>query len=309
MTPPAEPKPGLDRSGLGQGLAAYGLWGLMPLYFPLLAPTGPVEIIAHRVLWTLVLCLAGLLVTGGWRAWLAMLRSGATVGTLALAGVLVATNWTVYVWSVLSGHTVDAALGYYINPIVTVVLAVVVLRERLRPPQWVAVGLGLLAVVVLTIGVGRLPWVALVLAGTFGLYGFLKNRLGARVTPLAGLAVETATLAPVALVWLLAVEHGGTFGGYGTWHALGLAGAGVVTAVPLLLFAGAARRLPLSVVGLLQYLTPTLQFAIGVVVFGEPMPAVRWAGFGLVWLALVVLTVDGLRAARPLRRQPATVNQ
>ncbi|MCV2395611.1 EamA family transporter RarD [Actinotalea sp. M2MS4P-6] len=300
---------GLNRSGMTQGLSAYGLWGLLPLYFPLLAPAGPVEIIAHRVLWTLVFCVVGLAVTGGWRSAVTMARSGTIVARLALAGVLVATNWTVYVWSVLSGHTVDAALGYYINPIVTVVLAVVVLRERMRPAQWVAVGLGVLAVVVLSTGVGGLPWVALVLATTFGLYGFLKNRLGARVTPMAGLAVETAALSPLALVWLLVVEHGGSFVGYGGWHSLALAGAGVVTAVPLLLFAGAVRRLPLSVVGLLQYLTPTLQFAIGVLVFGEAMPAVRWWGFAIVWVALIVLTVDGLRAARAPRRQPATVSQ
>ena len=272
-------------------------------------PAGSVEIIAHRVLWSLAFCVVALAVTRSLgTAWAAM-RSPATLARLAVGGVLVATNWLVFVYAVLSDHTVDAALGYYVNPILTVVLAVLVLRERVRPAQWVAVGLGAVAVVVLTMGVGGLPWIALVLAGTFGTYGLIKNRTGRTVPPLAGLAVETAVLSPLALVWLLAVEHGGTFGSYGPWHALALAGAGVVTAVPLLLFAGAARRLPLSVVGLLQYLTPTIQFAIGVLVFGEQMPAARWWGFALVWAALAVLTADGLRAGRVPRLQPATVSQ
>jgi len=305
--PGVPPTPG--RSGLLQGLGAYGWWGFLPLYFPLLVPAGSVEIIAHRVLWSLAFCVIALAATRSLGAAWAALRSPATLTRLAVGGVLVATNWLVFVYAVLSDHTVDAALGYYVNPILTVVLAVLVLHERMRPAQWVAVGLGAAAVAVLTLGVGGLPWIALVLAGTFGTYGLIKNRTGRTVPPLAGLAVETAVLAPLALVWLLAVERGGTFGAYGPWHALALAGSGVVTAVPLLLFAGAARRLPLSVVGLLQYLTPTIQFAIGVLVFGEQMPAARWWGFALVWAALAVLTIDGLRAGRVPRLQPATVNQ
>ena len=297
------------RSGLLQGLGAYGWWGFLPLYFPLLVPAGSVEIIAHRVLWSLAFCVIALAATRSLGTAWAALRSPATLTRLAVGGVLVATNWLVFVYAVLSDHTVDAALGYYVNPILTVVLAVLVLHERMRPAQWVAVGLGAAAVAVLTLGVGGLPWIALVLAGTFGTYGLIKNRTGRTVPPLAGLAVETAVLAPMALVWLLAVERGGTFGAHGPWHALALAGSGVVTAVPLLLFAGAARRLPLSVVGLLQYLTPTIQFAIGVLVFGEQMPAARWWGFALVWAALAVLTIDGLRAGRVPRLQPATVNQ
>lgn len=297
------------RTGLLQGLGAYGWWGFLPLYFPLLVPAGSVEIIAHRVLWSLAFCLVALVVTRSLGTAWAVLRSPATLTRLALGGALVATNWLVFVYAVLADHTVDAALGYYVNPILTVVLAVLVLRERMRPAQWVAVGLGGAAVAVLTLGVGGLPWIALVLAGTFGTYGLIKNRTGRTVPPLAGLAVETAVLTPLALVWLLAVEHGGTFGAHGSWHAVALAGTGVVTAVPLLLFAGAARRLPLSVVGLLQYLTPTIQFVIGVLVFGEQMPAARWWGFALVWAALAVLTADGLRAGRAPRLQPATVSQ
>ncbi len=300
-----------DRSGLLLGAGAYGLWGFLPLYFPLLAPAGPVEIIAHRVVWSLLFCVAILLVGRTWRAALATVRQGRMLALLALAGVLVATNWLVFVAGVLGGHTVDAALGYYINPLVTVGLAVLVLGERLRPAQWVAIAIGGLAVLVLTIGVGRLPWIALTLAFTFGLYGLIKNRVGRTVPALASLAVETAFLAPAALVYLAVLGSAGDFATHGAWHGLALAGTGVVTAVPLLLFGGAARRLPLNVVGLLQYLTPTLQFAVGLLVFHEPMSAIRWWGFGLVWVALVVLTVDTVRAGGPtLRaRQPATVSQ
>ena len=305
------PTPALDRTGVLLGTGAYVLWGFLSLYFPLLSPAGPIEIVAHRVVWSLLFCVLILLATGTWRTALAAAHSRRVLATLALAGVLVATNWIVFVFGVLSGHAVDAALGYYINPLVTVGLAVIVLGERLRPPQWVALGIGGVAVVVLTVGVGRLPWIALTLATTFGLYGLIKNRVGRTVPALASLAVETAVLAPVALVYLVVLGPTGGFGTHGPWHAVALAGTGVVTAIPLLLFGAAARRLPLSIVGLLQYLAPTLQFAVGLLVFHEPMPPIRWWGFGLVWLALVVLTVDTLRSAGPsLRgRQPATVSQ
>ena len=297
---PAGAPSDLDRTGLALGLGAYLLWGFLPLYFPLLAPTRPVEIIAHRVVWSLVFCLLILLVTRTSGTFVAALRNRRTLATLALAGVLVATNWLVFVHGVLSGHTVDTALGYYINPLVTVALAVTALGERLRTAQWVALGIGATAVVVITAGVGRPPWVALALAATFGAYGLIKNRVGRTVTAVAGLAVETAVIAPLALGYLLwlAATGAGTFATNGTGHALVLAASGVVTAVPLLLFGGAARRLPLSVVGMLQYLAPTLQFVVGVVIFGEEMPAARWWGFALVWVALAVLTADGLRSSR-----------
>lgn len=299
-TPARPPAQRLDRSGLLAGLGAYGLWGVLPLYFPLLEPAAPVEIVAHRVVWSLLFCLLLLRVTGAWASFTAALRDGRTLRTLALAGGLVAANWLVFVQGVLTGQTVDAALGYYINPLVTVSIAVLALGERLRRTQWVAVGIGTVAVVVLTVGLGRLPWIALVLAATFGVYGLIKNRVGRTVPALASLAVETTVLAPLALgyVVLLGVTGTAAFGTNGVGHALVVAGSGVITAVPLLLFGSAARRLPLSVVGLLQYLAPTLQFLVGVLWFREDMPPVRWAGFALVWLALVVLTVDGLRAVR-----------
>ncbi len=294
------PRPASD--GLAAGLGAYLLWGALPLYFPLLRPAGAVEIIAHRIVWSLVFCAVVLTVTRGWRDVVALLRRGATLAVLATAAVLLAVNWLVYVYATLTGQVVDAALGYFINPVVTVGLAVVVLHERLRPAQWTALGLGLASVVVLTVGAGRLPWIALALAVSFGTYGLLKNRVGATVGALPGLAVETLTLTPVALAYLvaLAVRGTGTFG-VGVGHSLTLASAGVVTAVPLLLFNSAARRLPLSAVGMLQYVTPVLQLSIGVLVLHEDMPPARWWGFALVWAAVVTLTADAVRAGRAVR--------
>ncbi|WP_276596339.1 EamA family transporter RarD [Cellulomonas fimi] len=280
------------------------MWGVLPLYFPLLQPAGAVEIIAHRVVWSLLFCVVLLLVTRTWTGFVAALRDRRTLGLLAVAAVLLAANWLVFVFGVLTDRVVDAALGYFINPLVTVALAVLVLRERLRPVQWVALGFGALAVVVITAGYGQLPWIALTLAFSFGFYGLIKNRVGRSVGAVPGLAAETLVLAPLALGYLvvLAATGQGSFAGYGAWHAVALVSSGVVTAVPLLLFNSAARRLPLSVVGLLQYLAPVLQLLIGVVVLHEQMPVARWWGFGLVWVALVLLTVDGLRhRVRPRR--------
>jgi chloramphenicol-sensitive protein RarD len=295
------------RTGLALGTSAYLLWGFLPLYFPLLDPSGSVEIIAHRVVWSLLFCLLMLAATGSMGALRAVLRSRRTTATLAGAGVLVTTNWLVDVYGLLAGHTVDAALGYYINPLVTVALAVLVLGERLRRAQVVALSIAAVAVVVITAGVGRFPWIALTLATTFALYGLVKNRTGRTVGALAGLTVETATTTPLALAYIVWAGSQGTlsFGAHGGWHTTGLVALGVITAVPLLLFGGAARRLPLSVIGLLQYLTPTLQFLIAVLVFGEDMPAARWWGFVLVWLALIIMTVDGVRAGGARRTDEA----
>lgn len=300
MQPAADERSGVDRTGLLFGLGAYLLWGGLPLYFPLLAPAGPVEIIAHRVVWSALFCVLVLLLSRRWHTFRAAVADRTVLATLSLAGVLVALNWLVYVYGVLNGHTIDTALGYYINPLVTVALAVLTLGERLRTAQWVALGTGAVAVVVITVGVGRLPWIALTLAFTFGFYGLIKNRVGRTVSAVASLAVETTVLTPMALGFLIwaGVAGTGAFGRFGAWNTTALVATGVITAVPLLLFGGAARRLPLSVVGMLQYLAPTLQFMVGVLVFGEEMPAARWWGFALVWVALVTLTVDGLRAGR-----------
>jgi chloramphenicol-sensitive protein RarD len=303
-TPPAAPA--LDPRGLATGLGAYLLWGVLPLYFELLKPSGAVEVVAHRVLWSLIFCAAVLSATRTWRAFGVVLRNRRTMALVATAAVLLAVNWLTFVFAALSGHVVDASLGYFINPLVTVLLAVVVLRERLRRLQWVSLGFGALAVVVITVGYGRLPWVALTLAASFGVYGLIKNRVGRSVAAAPGLAAETLVLAPVSagyLVWLQTTGDA-TFGVSGGWHALALAGTGIATALPLLLFGEAARRLPLSVVGMLQYLAPVLQFLIGVLVLHETMPPARWWGFALVWVALVLLTVDGVRNQRSRRPRP-----
>ena len=285
------------------GLAAYSLWGLFPLYFPLLEPAGGLEIVAHRVLWSLLFVGLLLTVLRRWAQVRALVTDRRRVLVLLGAAVLIAGNWLVFVYGVNSGHVVETSLGYFINPLVSVLLGVVVFSERLRPLQWTAVGIAAVAVLVLTVDHGRPPWIALALALTFGLYGLMKKLVRTEAAP--GLLVETALVSiPAAVV--LAVAHSagnGTFGNAGTGHALLLASSGVATAVPLLLFAAAARRIPLSTVGLLQYLTPSMQLAIGVFVYGEPMPPARLAGFAIVWVALAVFTVDTLRPARATSRR------
>lgn len=296
-----------DRRGALFGFGAYLLWGVFPLFFKLLERSGALEIVLHRILWSLVVCGAVVAALRQWTELTAVLRARRAVVMLGAAALFLAVNWGVYIYAVNSDHVVEASLGYFINPLVTVLLGVVVLRERLRPAQWAAVGLGAVAVAVLTVDYGRPPVIALTLAATFGLYGLLKNRVGVSVGALPSLTTETLVLAPVAAVALVVLEAGGdgTFTENAPWQGLLLASAGIVTVVPLLLFASAARRVPLSTLGLLQYVTPVLQLLCGVVVFGETMPASRWAGFGIVWGALVVLTLDSLRTARIRARAPA----
>jgi chloramphenicol-sensitive protein RarD len=288
------------RRGALYGGGAYLLWGVFPLYFRLLERSGAVEVVLHRVLWSLLVCLLVVAATRGGADLRLALRSPRRVALLGTAAALLAVNWGVYIYAVNSGHVVEASLGYFVNPLVTVLLGVLVLRERLRPLQWAAVGVGALAVTVLTVDYGRPPWVALLLALTFGLYGLIKNRVGAAVGALASLTSETLVLAPLAAALLLWVELTGRghFADHPPWQGLLLASAGVATVVPLLFFAAAARRVPLSTMGLLQYITPTLQLLCGVLLLGERMAASRWAGFALVWVALVVLTADSLAAAR-----------
>jgi chloramphenicol-sensitive protein RarD len=282
------------------GLIAYTLWGAFPLFFRLLDRSDAVEIVVHRVFWSMVVCLAIVAATRAYREVGAALTNLRQAGLLWAAATFLAGNWGVYIYAVNSGQVIEASLGYFINPLVTVLLGVVVLRERLRPLQWAAVGTGALAVGVLTFGHGRLPTIALTLAASFGLYGLMKKQVGAKVGALAGLATETVLLGPIAaglIVWLQATDRGQLMAN-APWQGLLLASAGVVTVVPLLLFAAAARRVPLSTIGLLQYLTPVLQLLCGVLLLGEHMPPSRWLGFAVVWLALAMLTVDGLQANR-----------
>lgn len=296
------------RGGLAYAASAYGLWGLLPVFFLALVPMGPVELVAWRIVFSLVFCAVLLSATRSWHRVAAILRRGRTVAIMAAASVFIFINWQTYVFGTLSGHVVDAALGYFINPIFTVLIGVVVLRERLRTPQWAAVGIAGVAVVVLAVGYGSVPWIALVLATSFGLYGYIKKRVGGTVDALSGLTVESLFLLPVAAVGLVVVSAttGLMIGAPGPGH-VGLAIlSGVVTAVPLLFFASASRRLPLVTMGLVQFVAPLLQFVVGVVLLREAMPLERWIGFGLVWVALVVLMVDLVVASRGSRRARAT---
>jgi chloramphenicol-sensitive protein RarD len=289
---------GEQRIGLLNGFAAYGMWGLVPLFWPLLKPSGAVEILAHRMVWSLAVVGAALLVLRRW-AWAGeLLRQPRKLALITVAAAVITVNWGVYIWAVNSEHVVEASLGYFINPLVTIAMGVLLLKERLRPVQWLAVGVGLAAVLVLTIGYGQPPWISLCLAFSFATYGLVKKKVN--LGGIESLAAETAIQFLPALAYLLWLGSKGnaTFGTHGAGHAGLLAATGVVTALPLVCFGAAAIRVPLSTLGLLQYLAPVFQFLLGIVYFHEAMPAERWAGFGLVWLALSLLTFDALRMAR-----------
>lgn len=292
-------------AGFAYALASYLLWGFLPVLFFALRGSGAIEIVAWRIVLSLVFCTLLVAVARQWGRLRAVLRDRAAVRGLALAASFIVVNWLVYVFASVTGHVVEAALGYFTNPIVTVLLGVVVLRERLRPLQWAALGISIVAVVVLAVGYGSFPWIALTLAFSFGLYGLVKKRIGSSVDALSGLVVETAVLAPVAAIALAVLGATGalTIGALGAGHAILMLSLGVATAVPLILFAAAARRLPLVYMGLVQYIAPILQLVVGVVLLREEMPVERWIGFGIVWLALAVLTVDVFLASAR-QRQP-----
>lgn len=293
------------RRGFLLGATAYGLWGAFPLYWPLLEPAGAVEILAHRVLWSMVTMALLVVLLGRTRHLLTIVRTPRTRRLLTVAAVVIAVNWGMYIWGVNNGHVVEAALGYFINPLVTVLMGVLILRESLRRLQWVAMGIATSAVVVLTLDYGRLPWVALVLAFSFGTYGLAKKSADAGAVE--SLAFETAVIAPVAggYVAYLAAVGDGNFAAHGAGHALLLTTTGVVTALPLICFGAAATRLPMVTLGLLQYLAPIIQFALGVFLFHEDMPAGRWIGFVLVWIALVLFTVEAVNHRRRQLRMVA----
>jgi len=286
-----------ERRGAAYGLLAYAIWGVFPLYFAALRPAGAWEILSHRILWTLLLC-ASVLVARRDLRWLLQLRDRPRLALgVAAAALLIAGNWVIYVAAVLNGHTTEAALGYFLNPIVTVALGVAVLRERLRPLQWAAVAIGAASGIYLSVAAGSVPVIALSLACTFGLYGLVKKKVGASLEAMQSLTAETLILAPlaVATLALLTTRGSTTFTTEGGGHTALLALSGIATATPLLLFAAAARRVPLVTIGLLQFVTPVLQLLCGVLLLDEHMSGQRWAGFSIVWLALAVLTVDSVR--------------
>ncbi|WP_330331972.1 EamA family transporter RarD [Streptomyces sp. NBC_00536] len=290
-----------QRTGLLYGFGAYGMWGLVPLFWPLLKPAGAIEILAHRMVWSLAAVGLALLVMRRWGWIRALAGQPRKLGLTALAAAVISVNWGLYIWAVNNGRVVEASLGYFINPLVTIAIGVFVLGERLRRAQWAAVAIGAAAVVVLAVGYGRPPWISLVLAFSFATYGLLKKKIN--LHGLDSLAAETALLFPPALGYLLWLTAQGqsTFTAQGAGHTALLAATGLVTAIPLVCFGAAAIRVPLSTLGLLQYLAPVFQFGLGVLYFHEAMPPERWAGFALVWAALALLTWDALGTARRSR--------
>ena len=283
--------------GLIFGVGSYVLWGLFPLYWPLLEPANPLEIVSHRAVWTLVFCLIVLTLSKQLHSTIAIVKKPKIMAGLFLTTILVSINWLTYIWATNNGHVVEAALGYYINPLIIIAFGVLLLREKMRPLQWLAVGIAAVGVTILTIDYGRLPWVAISLALSWGTYGLVKKKLD--LGALNGLAIETLiSLIPYA-GYLIYLGNQGT-GQFGQKPGLTilLISAGAVTAIPLLLFNGSTTRLPYSTIGLLQYITPTIQFSIGVWIRHEDMPAARWIGFVVIWLALLALATDLVRSSR-----------
>ncbi|GAA1496944.1 EamA family transporter RarD [Paeniglutamicibacter kerguelensis] len=296
-------------AGLIQGLTAYGLWGLLPLYFLTIGIASPLEIVANRIVWSLVFCAILLSLTRNWQQLFALGRDRQAMIRLSVASVLIAVNWLTYTFAVLNGHAVEASLGYFINPLVSTALGVIFLKEKLRTMQWVAMGFGLAAVLTLTFAYGNVPYIALTLAFSFGFYGFVKNRVGRTATALTSLSVETAVLSIPALgvmAWLIASNQD-TVISAGPAHFWLMVASGVITAVPLLLFGASARRLPLTTLGTLQFLAPILQFIVALTVFNEPMPPERLVGFCLVWVAVILLCIDMARQPRRDRAARAAI--
>ena len=283
--------------GLLFGVSAYTLWGLFPIYWPLLKPANPLEIVSHRAVWTLVFCFIILALTKTLKSTLSLLKHPKIVAGLFLSSILISINWIIYIYAANNEHVIEASLGYYINPIVVIATGVIVLKEKMRPLQWLAVGIATLGVAVLTIDYGRLPWIALGLAFSWGSYGLVKKQLG--LGALEGLSIETLLSSGFYLGYLIWLGNSGE--GHLTYSltlTLLLIGGGAVTAIPLLLFNGSTNRLPLTLVGLLQYITPTIQFCIGVWYYHEDMPTARWVGFFIIWVALMSLAIDLIKSGR-----------
>ncbi len=282
-------------SGLLYGLIAYGLWGLFPLYFSLFDGVSPLEVVAHRIVWSLVFIVIVLLFMRKWRSFIAVFRDKRSVGLLALAAIFIAINWGTYVYAIESDHVVQASLGYLINPLVSVALGVIVLRERLRNLQWVAVAIAAIAVIYLTFATGAFPWISLTLAFSFAMYGLAKKLAG--VDAVQSLGVETALLTPIAMLFMIVMvgRHNAAFPSSDLRLSVLLMLLGPVTAIPLLAFGAATNRIPLSTLGLMQYITPLLQFIIGVYIFGEVMSLAGWIGFAIVWVAVLIFAFDTVK--------------
>lgn len=294
-----------DPRALALGVSCYVIWGFFPLYFSLLSPAGAVEVIVHRAVWGLFFCVVALAVTGSLGKVRALIADRGALWRLAVAGALIVVNWSVYVYTVLAGHTTDAAVGYFINPLVTIALGLIVLRERVTPIQTLALILGVVAVIILVIGQRSVPIVSLTLALTFGLYSLVKKDVAARVDPLAGMAIETAAVSPFLLGYYAylvatsstsfhAIASSDSTGFSWPVHLALLMGAGALTMIPLIMFASAARGLTLGTMGFLQYLGPTLQLIVAVFIFHETVPTFRWIAMGVVWVALSCLSADWL---------------
>ena len=292
------------KTGLLFGVSAYVLWGAFPLYWPLLEPASALEIVSHRAVWTMVFCIIILAITKSLRATRETMMRPKVAAKLFLTSILISINWLVYIWATNNGHVVEASLGYYINPLVMIGFGIVILKEKMRRLQWCAVGIATFGVLVLTLDYGRLPWIALTLAISWGSYGFIKKLLG--LGALEGLAIETLIASLPYLLYLIYIDNNGTGQfGHGPGITILLISAGAVTAIPLLLFNGSTTRLPLTVIGLLQYITPTIQFSIGVWVRHEDMPAARWVGFLIIWIALITLALDLIKSGRAVNNSIA----
>ena len=286
--------------GLLYGLSAYLIWGSFPLIIAAASFADPFEVVVWRVVFGFIFAALLVSIVGGWKEILQIVKSAQRLKWVAVASLMIYINWVVYVVAVATGNVIESSLGYFINPLVTVLFAVLLLKEKLRPMQWVALSIGAVAVVVLTLDYGRLPFIAIALAVSFGIYSLAKNRVGKKIPALQSFTIESGLVVPVALVQLWLVSQSAQimlFSGYVETSIL--VGFGILTAIPLILFGAAASRVPLSTIGFIQYLTPTIQFSIGFFVFGEPMPAVRWVGFALVWVSLAILTIDALKRKRP----------
>jgi chloramphenicol-sensitive protein RarD len=286
-------------TGILFGVSAYLIWGSFPLIITASAFANPLETVVWRVVFGFLFAALLVSITKAWRPIVELARSPKKLGWIAVAALFIFINWETYVIAVVTGNTIESSLGYFINPLITILFAVLILKEKLRPMQWVALSIGLVAVIVLTLDYGRPPWFALILALSFAIYSLAKNKVGKSIPALQSFTLESAIVMPVALIQLAFVAATGPIMLFtGVFETSVLIGFGILTAIPLILFGAAASRIPLASIGFIQYLTPTLQFLTAYFILLEPMPPARWIGFGLVWISLAVLTFDAIRSRR-----------